>query len=304
MKNKNKNQNPLVSIIMPVYNAGNFLVEAISSVKKQTYKNWELIAVNDGSFDNSWIILKKLAKEDKRIKIFNLKKNYGLGYAANFAIKKAKGKLLARFDADDIMPKNRLKLQVNYLLKNPSIVAVGGQCIMIDEKNKKIRKKTFPLTDKEIRKMAFVMMSLQAGTMMINRINLPKDFEFYSTNHHYFEDHELLFKLLLLGKVANLPNNLLYYRQHFNNSTKKVNVKKIFFSLLKLRVEAVIKGLTPDFKGIIINLAQLILVFFLPEKIIKKLYFFLRITLNKSFILKKVSKRKANIYKYRLSPGY
>lgn len=289
---------------MPVYNAGDFLVEAIESVKNQTYKNWELIVVNDGSIDNSWILLKKLAKKDKRIKIFNLKKNQGLGYTANFAIQKSKGKFLARFDADDLMPKNRLKLQVNYLLKNKSIVVVGGQCILITEKGKKLGNKLFPLKDLEIRKMAFITMSLQAGSMMINRANLPKDFEFYSTTHRYFEDHELLFKLLLLGKVANLPQTLLYYRQHSESSTKRVKIKKVFFSLLRLRIKAVLNGLTPDFKGVMINIAQLILVTLLPEKIIERFYFFLRITLNKLFIIKEANKIKKNIYKYRLSPGY
>ena len=174
---------------------------------------------------------------------------------------------------------------------------------MIDEKNKVLGKKTFPFTNEAIRKMAFMTMSLQAGSMMINRSLLPKDFEFYSTVHHYFEDHELLFKLLLQGKVSNLANTLLYYRQHPDNSTKKVNIKNIFYSLLKLRVKAMFGGLSPDLKGILTNIAQLILVSLLPEKIIESLYFFLRITLNKLFIMKKDNKFKKNVYKYRLSPG-
>ncbi len=73
MKNFN-NKNPLISIIMPVYNACDFIVDAINSVRKQTYENWELIAVDDGSTVNSLILLKKLAKKDKRIKVFHLKK--------------------------------------------------------------------------------------------------------------------------------------------------------------------------------------------------------------------------------------
>lgn len=288
---------------MPVYNAGDFLVAAIDSIKNQTYENWELLAVNDGSTDNSLLLLKKVAKKDPRIRIYSLKENLGLGAAANLAIQNAKGKYLARFDADDVMPKNRLQLQINYLKNHSEILAVGGQCVMIDEKNKVLGKKTFPFTNEAIRKMAFMTMSLQAGSMMINRSLLPKDFEFYSTVHHYFEDHELLFKLLLQGKVSNLANTLLYYRQHPDNSTKKVNIKNIFYSLLKLRVKAMFGGLSPDLKGILTNIAQLILVSLLPEKIIESLYFFLRITLNKLFIMKKDNKFKKNVYKYRLSPG-
>lgn len=271
---------------MPVYNAGDFVVEAIKSVKKQTYENWELIAVNDGSTDESLTLLKKLAIKDARIKVFSLKENQGLGAAANLAIKKAKGKFLARFDADDLMPRNRLQLQINYLINHPEILAVGGQCVMIDEKNRSLGKKTFPLDDDIIRKVAFVTMSLQAGSMMINKSKLPKDFQYYSTTHQYFEDHELLFNLLLQGKVANLPQTLLYYRQHNENTIKKVRIKKIFLSLLQLRTKVVFNGLLPDIKGVLINIAQFVLVMLLPEKIIEKLYFFLRISLNKKFVVK------------------
>lgn len=300
----NKNNRPLVSVIMPVYNAGKFLVEAIKSIRNQTYENWELLAVNDGSTDNSWPVLQKLAKKDKRIRLFDLKGNFGLGYAANFAINKSRGKFLARFDADDIMPKNRLKLQVNYLISHPEILAVGGQCVLINDKNQNLGKKIFPLTDNKIRKMAFSTMSLQAGSMMINRSKLPKNFKYYSVSHLYFEDHELLFKLLLLGNVANLSEILLYYRQHNENSTKKVKIKRVFFSILRLRIKAVLNGLAPDFKGVMINIVQLILISLLPEKMIERLYFFLRITLNKLFIIKEANKIKKNIYKYRLSLGY
>ena len=294
---------PLVSIIMPVYNAGDFLVEAIESIRKQTYENWELLAINDGSTDNSLLLLKRMAKKDSRIRVYSLKENLGLGMAANLAIQKSKGKYLARFDADDLMPKNRLQLQVNYLINHPEILVAGGQCVMINEKNRILGKKDFPLVDSEIRKTAFMTMSLQAGSMVIDRSKLPKDFKYYSVSHHYFEDHELLFKLLLLGKTANLPQTLLYYRQHNENTIKKVKIKKIFFSLLNLRIKAFIGGLSPDLNGVLVNVAQLILVSLLPEKMIEKLYFFLRITLNKLFIMKKADKIKKNIYKYRLSPG-
>jgi len=300
---KNINKQPLVSIIMPVYNAGGFLVTAIESIKNQTYENWELIAVNDGSTDNSFVILKRLAKKDKRIRVFSLKENQGVGAAANLAIRKARGKFLARFDADDLMPKNRLQLQINYLKIHPEILAVGGQCVIIDEKNRLLGKKTFPINDDKIRKMSFITMSLQAGSMMINRSKLPKDFKYYSVKHHYFEDHELLFKLLLLGKVANLSQTLLYYRQHNENTIKKIRIKKIFFSLLKLRIKAMFNGLSPDYQGVIANIVQLILVSVLPEKFIEKLYFFLRITISKLFIIKKINKSKKNNYKYRLSTG-
>ena len=90
-------QIPLVSIIMPVYNASKYLDEAILSVLNQTYKNWELITVDDGSKDNSLEILKRYAKENKKIKVFKNKKNLGVGKTTNYALSKAKGKFIGKF---------------------------------------------------------------------------------------------------------------------------------------------------------------------------------------------------------------
>src|ERR1035437_771680 len=92
----------LISVIMPVYNASEYLSKAIESILWQTHTNWELICVNDGSTDNSLSILKAFAKKDKRIKVFSNKTKRGIGYSLNKALKVTKGKFIARMDADDI----------------------------------------------------------------------------------------------------------------------------------------------------------------------------------------------------------
>lgn len=270
--NKLNNRQPLVSVIMPVYNAGEFLVEAINSVLNQTYPHFEILTVNDGSTDNSLEILRRLAKRDKRVKVYSQKKNMGLSFAANLGIQKSKGTFLARFDADDIMPEDRLEKQVEYLLENPDIVVVGGQCEMIDENGKFIGIKKFPIHDHEIRKMIFFAMSLQAGSMMINRKFIPKAFKFYTSKYRYAEDHELLFKLLQFGTVMNLPNILLYYRQHKNNSTKKIDHKQIFKEIYNIRMTWFRKNMTYGLEVLLVNWLQYIVVILLPEDMILSVF--------------------------------
>lgn len=145
MKNKN---NPLVSIIMPVYNAGLFLVEAIESIINQTYENWELIIIDDASTDNSWKIIKRFKNQyPKKIKVIRLKKNLNKGgdVCANIGFQKAKGRFIARMDSDDISHSNRLEKQVKFLLNNPDIFMLGSQAWVIDKNGEIIGEKNLPL---------------------------------------------------------------------------------------------------------------------------------------------------------------
>lgn len=270
------NRKPLVSVIMPVYNAGDFLRQTIKSILDQSYTNFEILAVDDGSTDDSYEILQGFAKGDKRVRVFSYKYNRGLSFAANLAIKKAKGDFIARFDADDLMPKDRLGKQVNYLTANKDILAVGGQCLLIDDNDKIIGEKKFPLTDHEIKESGFYLMSLQAGSMMINRKKLPENFTYYNSKYRYAEDHELLFKLFQYGKVANLPDVLLFYRQHESNSIKQVNSKSVFKSICAIRFNAIKRGYQPSIRSFTICLLQLIIVNLIPEKLIPMVFAILR----------------------------
>src|ERR1051325_5997240 len=104
----------LVSVVMPVYNASQYLQEAIQSLLDQTYTDWELIVVNDGSTDNSWEILQSYA--DPRIKIFQ-RENGGQCAATNTGLQHITGDYILFFDADDLMDKNKVKVQVEALNK-------------------------------------------------------------------------------------------------------------------------------------------------------------------------------------------
>lgn len=278
---KKQNKSSLASIIMPVYNAGDFLVEAIESVKKQTYKNWELIAIDDGSTDNSLNVLKKYSTKDKRIKVFKTE-HKGLSYALNLGLEKAKGEFIARMDADDINHLNRLETQLKFLNNHKNIILVGTQVTMVNEKGKVLAKKSFPLDHNEIYRMMAYMMPIQHATVMA-RTEYFKNIAYQ--NHTTAEDVSMFFKMILRGKVANLKENLYFYRLREESNSLK-NLKKTYYLTLKSRIKAVVDwGYKPDVYGIIMNIIQFIIISLLPSSLVFLIYKFVRFN---SFKLKNI----------------
>ena len=120
--------NVVVSIIMPVYNAKKYLKKSIESVINQSYKNWELIIINDKSTDGSKLIIEEFIKKDSRIKIINNDKNSGCYVSLNKGIQCSIGKYIARLDADDYMDKHKLEKQIKYLDLHPNKMLVFCNC--------------------------------------------------------------------------------------------------------------------------------------------------------------------------------
>ncbi|MCS0231422.1 glycosyltransferase family 2 protein [Vibrio alginolyticus] len=108
----------LVSIIMPSYNSDGTILESIQSVLSQTYKNWELIIVDDRSTDNTWQVIQTYADKYDNIRVYQNKENLGAGASRNFAIKKARGRFIAFLDSDDLWTEDKLAEQIPFMLEN------------------------------------------------------------------------------------------------------------------------------------------------------------------------------------------
>jgi len=273
---KNSNKKPLVSIIMPVYNSSKYLSEAIDSVLDQTYKNWELIAVDDGSKDSSLEILQNYAKKHKNIRIFKNNKNLGVGKTTNYALSKAKGRLIARFDSDDYMPSYRIEKQVNYLLTHKKTIVVGGQVELMNEQGLKLGMKNFPLSNKAIYDGFFTFMTIQQGSMMVNKSLLPNGFVWYNDNAKTAEEVDLFFRLFKYGTFANLRVSTLRYRQ-YSSSTSLKQPKVTFYNTFRTRKLAVkFYGYKPTAKAKILNLVQYLTVSILPTSFIYPVFAIIR----------------------------
>jgi glycosyltransferase involved in cell wall biosynthesis len=267
-----KARKPLVSVVMPVRNAGSFLVEAIESILNQTYKNFEFIIVDDASTDESSAILKKYKKLDKRVVVFKNKERQGIVKSVTFAISKSRGEFVARMDADDISMTDRFAKEVAFLTKYKRVIAVGGQCELIDASGIKIGEKKFPKEDKKIRKMIFSSVPMQQPSMMVAVSRLPKGFVWYDEDYSSAEELGFLFKIFQIGKVANLKDYVLKYRIHSGN-TSLVNPKGTFYLTLKTRVLAMFKyGYKPTMGGVLMTIAQIFVVTFFPASVIRTLY--------------------------------
>ncbi|HGS4980824.1 TPA: glycosyltransferase family 2 protein [Vibrio parahaemolyticus] len=113
-----QNNEDVVSIIMPTYNSEQTVVESIQSVLSQTYKNWELIIVDDRSIDNTWQVIQTYAEKYDNIRVYQNKENLGAGASRNFAIKKARGRFIAFLDSDDLWTEDKLAEQIPFMLEN------------------------------------------------------------------------------------------------------------------------------------------------------------------------------------------
>ena len=142
-------RHPLISVILPAYNADRYLTEAIKSILAQTYSNFELIILNDGSTDHTEQII--LGFTDSRILYIDNHQNLGIVATLNKGLSVAQGEYIARMDADDISTAVRFEHQINYLETHPAVGVLGSAIQIIDRRGKYQRSGFFPTEDTLIR---------------------------------------------------------------------------------------------------------------------------------------------------------
>ncbi|MFN5878425.1 MAG: glycosyltransferase family 2 protein [Flavobacteriales bacterium] len=197
-----------VSVIMAVYNASEFLDEAIGSVLGQTFPFFELILINDYSTDNSAEIIRKYSNEDNRIVFLDNAQNLGRALTRNIGLDKARGKYIAILDADDIAMPERLDNQVRFLDTNPDVFLVGSGAIRIDEKGNKIGVHT-PIIDKDsVEERLKQRNCIYHSSVMFRRTETR-----YREKFPYSQDYDYYLQLLAAGKkLTNIPDHLIQYR--------------------------------------------------------------------------------------------
>ena len=203
------NSTPAVTVLMPAYNAAAYIGDAIRSVLEQTFTDFELLVVNDGSTDETVKVIS--AFDDRRIVLIE-RTNGGVSAALNTGLEHARGKLIARFDADDVCYPNRLATQVAFLQANPDHVLVGSEVDYITEQGTHMyHYRCFAYDDTEIRKKLFYYCPFIHSAVMY-RLDAVHEAGGYDAMAHTFEDYFLWVKLLQFGKAANLRQSLIRVR--------------------------------------------------------------------------------------------
>ncbi len=204
---------PAVSVVMPVYNGEKYVAEAIESILEQTFADFELIIVDDGSQDRSAAIVRSYAARDDRIRCVTLEENTGEASARNRGLELARGEFVAGMDSDDVSRPERLEKQVDHLRANPTIGAVGTEALFVDE-----TLKPWGLY-RAAENHARIAYDLQMGPCIVGasimmRREIVEACSGYDESISRSADIELVARLIPRTRLANLPEPLYLYRQH------------------------------------------------------------------------------------------
>lgn len=307
------NENPILAVIMPVYNSQNTVYFSIRSVLNQSYKNFEFIIINDGSTDNSENIIKSF--EDGRIKYYKIE-HKGLSFALNYGISKTNAKYIARLDSDDLYLKDKLNKQMTYLVLNNEIDIIFSWSIFYNNSGL-LRFWKSPSSDENIKEIFMYTNPINHSSVIFKKDIITKlkgyneiyDYEDYdlwlraSKQSQFFCLQEyLVFSFLREDKftkkyykdlISFLTENII---NNDNSSLKKRNdllgrVEFFYGDILKCR-EMLLKG------NILSNLLLLIYTF-LPKFLLviirgKKLSLFFSIDICKIYYYKKILKQLLN----------
>lgn len=211
---------PPVSVVMPVYNAERYVEEAVRSILWQTFADFELVAIDDGSTDSSGEILERLACYDPRIRVIR-QENSGIATARNRASEVARGELLAIMDADDICLPERLGRQVSCMTARPHLALIGAGYEEIDSSGDPTGWRMVPpARDEEIKNGLTRGCPIAQPTVMMRR-----DAFFavggYRAGFSQAEDYDLWLRLAERYRLANLPEPLVRYRVHADSSSQR-----------------------------------------------------------------------------------
>ncbi len=222
---------PKVSVIMPCYNVEKYVAEAIESILNQTFTDFEFIIINDGSTDNTAQIIRQYAKQDKRIKFIDNKKNSGFIATSNQCLDLATGEYIAKMDSDDISLPERLAKQVEFLDANPEYGMVGCWYKRFGAAdNIQILQKKCLLLD--------FLYGFQTTIVMFRRSIVEKYKLRYDPDFFACEDYEFYSRFVRYAPIANLQEVLYLYRWHGENvsilrkQTQIENTEKVRQNLL------------------------------------------------------------------------
>lgn len=200
----------LVTVLMPAYNSGKFIEEAIDSILAQSYKDFNLLVINDGSSDNTEKLIKKYT--DSRIQYVRNEQNIGIVNTLNKGINLVGTKYLIRMDSDDVMHSKRIEEQVQYMEKNPNTHVLGTQAKLIDNKGNNIGKTKNPLNKREIRTYLLFGPPIFHPSIIMRTEILKSNNIRYENLYAGFEDYELWTRLAKKFNIENMSKYLLFYR--------------------------------------------------------------------------------------------
>jgi glycosyltransferase involved in cell wall biosynthesis len=202
---------PLVSVVTTVYNAGDGLARTLESVQHQTFRDFELILIDDGSTDRTWEIISRL--ELSRVRAHRNAANKGQTLSLNAALEMAQGRYIARHDAEDTSLPDRLQKQVDFLESHPDVALVGAQVDWVDAPGNTIRHFEYPTGHDAIVERLKTKNSFGHGSVMARRDTLL-ELGGYREIFRLAQDYDLWLRLVEEHRAANLPETL--YKMRFS----------------------------------------------------------------------------------------
>lgn len=221
---------PKVTVLMPAYNAGEFIAEAIASVLAQTFTGFELLIVNDGSTDNTLEVINSF--KDPRIVVIS-QPNQGVATALNTGLRHAKAPYIARFDADDICFPDRLQLQYDTMTENPDHIIIGSNADYVDvEGNYLFTHRSAAATNDELQALNYRVCPFIHSTVFYVKDVIVKAGG-YNVHAYTFEDHFLWRNIIKLGKAGNISRSLIKVRLNPGSITIDEKWRPLKFRRLK-----------------------------------------------------------------------
>lgn len=204
---------PRVSCILPVFNGENYLAEAVQSILNQSFGDFELIVIDDGSSDATPDILREFARQDSRVRVIR-QVNGGIVAALNNGLAAAQGEYVARMDADDIALRHRFAFQVDYLDRHPGCAIVGGLAMEFRDdgtelglvcggRHKRTNLRVFP-----------PRIAVATHPLIMTRRRILTALGGYRGDFAHAEDYDLFIRAAAFGTIDNPPEKLLMYRRH------------------------------------------------------------------------------------------
>lgn len=223
---------PLISVLIPIFNGEMYLQESLDSLYTQSFTDFEIVIVDDGSTDKTAQIIN--SQSDSRIRYFKNDHNSGIVYTLNRGLALCKGAYIARMDADDISLADRLKCQFAFMESHPEYVLCGTSLNKFSESYSFIDQRGG--LDDDIRTKLLFDTAINHPSAMIRKSVLDAYNLKYPTIYPHAEDYGFWVSLSAYGKVANLEDVLVRYRMHGDNISMKFNHQQ-YLSMNKIRIE-------------------------------------------------------------------